>query len=224
LQLVKLMSEVKVVRRWARVQRAASVSTVLPVQVRLSRANIGLVVIGASTGGPLALQTLVAGLPTRFPAPVVIVQHMATGFVEGFVQWLASACNRQVCIAEHGERLRPGIVYVGLDGYEMTVSVHESIALAPCQGRNALCPSISALFRSAAEIFGPRAVGVLLSGMGKDGALELKVMKERGAITFAQDLESSIVHGMPGEAIRLGGASYILPPAEIAAALAALVE
>ncbi|MBI2976690.1 MAG: chemotaxis-specific protein-glutamate methyltransferase CheB [Chloroflexi bacterium] len=219
-QTVKLMSEVKVVRRWERARRAASPP---PVQVGPSADEVRLVVIGASTGGPVALQTILADLPADFRVPIVIVQHIAAGFVQGFVEWLAQASGRPVRVAVHGARLQPGMAYVGPDGVHVTVDGEGRIALVEGQPMNGLCPSASILLRSAAA-FGPRAVGVLLTGMGKDGAEELRLMKENGAITIAQDKESSVIHGMPGEAIRLGGATYELPPEGIAAALAALVK
>jgi two-component system chemotaxis response regulator CheB len=89
---------------------------------------------------------------------------------------------------------------------------------------NGLRPSVACLFRSVAKAYGPSAVGVLLTGMGKDGAWELKLMKEQGAVTIAQDRETSVVHGMPGEAIRLGGATYVLSPEKIRSALASLAS
>ena len=104
----------------------------------------------------------------------------------------------------------------------MRVESGQRILFSNDEPENGLRPSVSFLFRSVANAFGKNAVGVLLTGMGKDGAEELKLMKDKGAVTIAQDKDSSVVHGMPGEAIRLGAASYVLPPDRIAAALARL--
>ena len=226
-QTVKLMSEVKVVRRWARFQRnGAIVSAVVrePSLPKQSLAEIKLVAIGASTGGPLALQTILSGLSNRFPVPILIVQHMVADFIPGFVEWLDQTCSFPVRVAAHGEPILPGHAYMAPGGYQMKVETRQKISLTQDASENGHRPSVSSLFRSVAQVFGSRAVGVLLTGMGKDGAEELRLMKDQGAMTFAQDEESSVIHGMPGEAIRLGGAAYVLPPDKIAAALTALAN
>jgi len=221
IQTVKLMSEVKVVRRRAFPRR----ETILPIEVKLERpSEIHLVAIGASTGGPPVLQTILSKLPTNFPVPVLIVQHMAAGFIEGFVEWLGQTSSLPVHVATHGEYILPGHVYLAPDGFAMKPDRYGRISLARGETENGLCPSVSSLFRSVAEVFGKNAVGILLTGMGKDGAEELRLMKEKGAITIAQDKESSVVHGMPGEAINLNAAMYVLAPEKIAAVLSGLVN
>ncbi len=226
-QTVKLMSEVKVVKRWAR-QRDATVvprsSPVKEMDIGRAPARIELIAIGASTGGPQALHAVLSGLPRDFPAPVVIVQHIAVGFLQGLVEWLAGSCALPVHIAKHGEALQPGRVYLAPDGFQMGVRHGGIIALIQDAAEHSHCPSVSYLFRTVAEVYGRNAVGVLLTGMGKDGAEELKLMKDRGAVTIAQDERTSIVHGMPGEAIRLEAAGHVLPPERIAAALTVLVK
>ncbi len=228
IQTVKLMSEVKVVRRWARPRREGTAPLRLPATAEVERgpkaAEIRLVAIGASTGGPIVLQTILAALPKDFRVPVVIVQHMAAGFVRGFVEWLTHSSGRQVHVATHGETLLPGRVYVAPDGFQMKVEPGGKVSLTHDEPENGLRPSVSYLFRSVASAYGPNAVGVLLTGMGKDGAEELRLMKEKGAMTLAQDKDSSVVHGMPGEAIKLGAATYVFPPEGIAAALASLMK
>ena len=226
-QTVKLMSEVKVVKRWARQGGAAVVprpSVAEETDIGRAPARIELVAIGASTGGPQALHALLSGLPQDFPAPVLVVQHIAVGFLPGLVEWLVGACALPVQIAKPGESLRPGQVYVAPDGFQMGVRRGGIVTLTRDEPENSHRPSVSYLFRTVAEAYGRHAVGVLLTGMGKDGAEELKLMKDRGAVTIAQDAASSIVHGMPGEAIRLEAAAYVLPPVRIAAALAGLVN
>jgi len=221
IQTVKLMSAVKVVRRRAFPIREAN----QPVQVKLERpSEIQLVAIGTSTGGPPVLQTILSKLPKNFPVPVLIVQHMAAGFIEGFVDWLGQTSSLPVHVAIHGEYILPGHVYLAPDGFQMKPDRYGRISLARSENMNGLCPSVSYLFRSVSEVFGKNAVGVLLTGMGKDGAEELKLMKEKGAITIAQDKESSVVHGMPGEAIKLDAAMYVLAPGKIAEVLSVLVN
>lgn len=231
IQTVKLMSEVKVVRRWARPRAeeealaesaARAVGFVsMPEQLAI---EIKLVAIGASTGGPLVIQTILSLLPKRLSIPIVIVQHMAPGFVEAFAEWLAQSCGFPVQVPAHGQRLLPGHAYIAPDGFQMSVEDGARVGLSKDEPENGLRPSVSYLFRSVAKLYGRKAAGVLLTGMGKDGANELKLMKEKGALTLVQDRESSVVHGMPGEAIRLDASTYVLSPEGIAAALSNLAK
>jgi two-component system chemotaxis response regulator CheB len=224
IQTVKLMSEVKVVKRTVR-STGKSASPMSPSGPAARAAAAGqLVAIGASTGGPPALRMILAGLPQTLAAPVLIVQHIAPGFVEGFVEWLGSTSRLPLHIASNGEPALPGHAYIAPDGLHMGVGSGPRIVLSDHEPENGLRPSVAYLFRSVAQVLGPRAVGVLLTGMGKDGAVELKAMKDQGALTIAQDEASSVVYGMPGEAIKLGGATYILPPEGIAAVLVKLVR
>lgn len=225
LQTVKLMAEVKVIRRWPKAQhRAATSAQPLPRTVKSAPARIQLIAIGASTGGPPALQTILSGLPKCLPVPVLIVQHIATGFVEGFMEWLNRSSPLPVHIAMQDEYVHPGHAYVAPDGVQMGISQNGTIALSLVKAENGHCPSVSYLFRSVANVYGANAVGVLLTGMGNDGAAELKLLREKGAVTIAQDKESSIVHGMPGVAIGMGAAAYVLSPERIAAVLNELVK
>ena len=156
--------------------------------------------------------------------PVLIVRHISTGFVEGFAHWLAQSSGFPVHIASEGEYVLPGHAYVAPEGLHMIVKARNRIALSRAEPKDGLRPSVSYLFNSVAQVFGKNAIGVLLTGMGKDGAQELKLVKENGAITIAQDKASSVVHGMPGEAIKISAATYVLPPESIAALLVSLVK
>jgi two-component system, chemotaxis family, protein-glutamate methylesterase/glutaminase len=218
------MSEVKVVRRWSRSRIAPAV---LPAngrtQLRAASAGVRLIGIGASTGGPLVLQTILSGLPKDFPVPLLIVQHIARGFLPGMVEWLSQTTGLRVHIAAHGAVPLPGHAYVAPDDFHLAVDAGGHMILAREEPESGLRPSVSYLFRSLAQTCGASAVGVLLTGMGKDGAVELKRMKDCGAFTIAQDRDSSIVHGMPGEAIELGATTQVLPADKIAGALIAQV-
>ena len=185
--------------------------------------GIRLVVIGASTGGPPVLHTVLAGLSKPFPVPIVIVQHISSGFVQGLVDWLNTTTGMPVRLARHGEVVQPGTAYVAPDGGQLRVEGDGRVVCGPEPAEHGLRPSVSFLFRSVAKNYGAQAVGVLLTGMGRDGAEELKLMRDRGAVTIAQDEESSIIHGMPGEAIRLGAAVHVGNPERIAALLQSLV-
>ncbi|MEO8350781.1 MAG: chemotaxis-specific protein-glutamate methyltransferase CheB [Chthoniobacteraceae bacterium] len=223
IQTVKAMSEVRVIRRWARRSRDAVDSTAAAADFKTASPEIRLVAIGASTGGPPVVQTVLAGLPKPVPVPVLIVQHISVGFASGFADWLGTTTGMPVCLARHGMVAEPGTAYLAPDGFQMTVSREGRIRCADDPPENGSQPAVSCLFRSVAENFGSRGVGVLLTGMGRDGADGLKLMRDRGGVTFAQDKESSIVHGMPGEAIRLGAALHVGSPSQIAARLRTLL-
>jgi two-component system chemotaxis response regulator CheB len=222
LQTVRLMSEVKVVRRWNRSRSAPVVPAAnTPSHPRIAAAGIRLIGIGASTGGPPVLQSILSGLPKDFPVPLLIVQHIARGFLPGMVDWLSQTTGLRVQIASHGAIPLPGHAYVAPDDFHLAADARGHLVLAREDAEGGLRPAVSYLFRSLADSYGANAVGVLLTGMGKDGAAELKRMKARGAYTIAQDRDSSIVHGMPGAAIELGAATQVLPADKIAGALIA---
>ncbi len=224
-QTVKSMAEVKVVRRWARTRRTAAATDEIATKALEHKGRVNslkLIAVGTSTGGPLALQALLSALPRPFPAPVVIVQHMSAGFISGFVEWLGQTTGHPIHVASDGEALLPGHVYVAPDGFQMKLKSLGKIELVLDRAEHGLYPSVSYLFRSVAQVYAGQAVGVLLTGMGRDGAAELKLMREAGAITFAQDKESAVIYGMPGEAVRLDAATYVLAPEKIASVLVAL--
>ncbi|MDD5763131.1 MAG: chemotaxis-specific protein-glutamate methyltransferase CheB [bacterium] len=224
---VKLMSEVKVVRRWAREKKPAAdpVSVRAVTSTRSDRAgDVRIVAIGASTGGPAAIRSILARLPAGYPAPIAIVQHMSRGFSGGFAEWMGKSCAMPVRLMTHGERLLPGHVYVAPDDFHAEVEPGGRISLSRDAPEHGLRPSVSRFFRSVAKAYGKDAAGVLLTGMGRDGALELRIMKDAGAVTIAQDPESSVIHGMPGEAIRIGAATHVLSPEDTAMMLIALMK
>lgn len=219
LQTVRLMSEIKMVRRWKpRGASGASPGQSKGVAGRLL-SQIQLIAIGASTGGPPVLQTILSGLTAEVPVPILIVQHMAPGFVQGFADWLSRSSALPVVVAKQGEKLLPAHVYLAPDRSQMGVARGGRIHLVPVASGQEYGPSVSYLFSSVADVCAAHAVAGLLTGMGRDGARELKRLHNAGAITFAQDEESSVVYGMPGEAVKLGAATYVLSPGLIPAFL-----
>lgn len=223
LQTVKLMSEVRMVRRWPRREKTLGGRAPLAASDR-AHATVQAIGIGASTGGPPVLQTILAGLPKNLPVPVLIVQHIAAGFLPGLADWLNQTTGLQVHIAAHGIQPLPGHVYLAPDDFHLGVGAGVRLVLSKEPLDHGLRPSVGHLFRSLAEVCGRNALGVLLTGMGRDGAEELKLMKDRGALTIAQNKETSVVHGMPGAAIALNGATTVLPAEKIASALIAIVN
>jgi two-component system, chemotaxis family, protein-glutamate methylesterase/glutaminase len=215
---VKLMAGVKVVRRWPRSGKII-LPPLCPDAPIQANAVPRIVALGASTGGPVVINTILSSLPREFPLPLLVVQHMAPGFISGFVDWLNISSRLPVRIARDGEQIRPGNVYVATEGLHMEAAIGGRIRLSGNDPENGQRPSVSTLFRSVAEVYGNNAVAVLLTGMGDDGAREMKLLKDRGAVTMAQDRESSVIFGMPGEAVKLGAADYVMPPDRIAATL-----
>ena len=178
-----------------------------------------VVAIAGSTGGPQALHLLLSALPADFPAPVLVVQHMADGFSHGLVNWLDGECPLEVRIASHGDPIEPGRVLLAPDGVHMKVGKGGTVALDKSDPVSSQRPSATVLFSSVAKAFGTRAVGVVITGMGKDGAEGLREIYEVGGITFAQDEQSSLVYGMPKAAAELGVVQSVLPLEEIPQAL-----
>src|SRR5258708_36735463 len=138
----------------------------------------------------------------NFPVPVLIVQHIAAGVPQGCVDWLAQSSSLPVHIPAHGQSVLPGQAYVAPDGLHMAMGTDGRVQLKSDEPENGLRPSVACLFRSVAKADGQRAVGVLLTGMGKNGAGGLKLMKEQGTVTIGQEWDTSIRHGMPARTRR----------------------
>jgi len=221
IQTVKLMSEVRVIRRYSKRQKdeMGKVPHRLPKMADMRLPNIKLVAIGASTGGPPVIRSILSRLDRTFPVPLLFVQHISPGFLQGMTDWLGKETDVSVEIPRHGDLILPGAAYFAPDGYHMGITRKGEIILSKKEPIKGLRPAVSYLFSSVGEAFGAEAMGILLTGMGKDGAPELKMMRDKGALTIAQDKESSVVHGMPGEAIKLGAAKHIFSSEEIASFL-----
>lgn len=219
---VKLMAEVKVVRRWPeRSPRAASRARTRAV---VARQRIRVVAVGASAGGPPTVADILSRLPGDLPCPILLVQHIAPGFAEGLAEWLGKSTPLNVMLAADGERARPGTVYVAPDDRQLGIAGDGTLRLTGDESTDGFRPSATYLLRSVARVYGRAALGVLLTGMGRDGAAGLLELRERGGVTIAQDKESSAIFGMPMEAIRLGAAEHVLPPARIAETIVSLMN
>ena len=216
---IKLMSEVKVVRRW--VSKEIVSSTVAPLPVANTRRGLEsqIVAIASSTGGPAALATILSGLPADFPAPILIVQHITIGFGQGLATWLDKQTSLTVQVAQHGDKPIQGQVLLAPDHCHMKINNLKRISLFEPTPQEAVCPAADHLFHSLAQIYGNSAIGILLTGMGQDGADGLKAMHAAGAFTIAQNEETCVVFGMPKTAIRLGAVQQIQPISNIAPAL-----
>ena len=222
---VKLMSDVKVVHR-SPSRRTKPVQSPRPehsVPAPSSRtAEIEIAAIGASTGGPAALHTVIGSLPGDFPVPILVVQHISFGFVDGLASWLDRDCALHVKVAEPRDKVEPGVVYVAPDDQHLGISSYGRIRLSSKEHVDGHRPSATFLFDAVAQSYGPSAVAAILTGMGRDGAAGMKTLKERGAITIAQDEESCVVFGMPKEAIALGAIDRTVSLDQIGPTLASL--
>ena len=187
------------------------------------RGQFDMVVIGASTGGPQALHVILSQLQKDFPAPVICVQHISEGFLDGLVGWLASQCSMQVMIAQSGETPKPGIVYFPEEGKHLELNSEGRFISSCSEPVDGHRPSVDVTFQAVAQRFGRSAVGVLLTGMGQDGAAGMRTLSRAGGLTIAQDQQSCIVFGMPKHAIELGAASQVLPLNDIASTLISTV-
>jgi two-component system chemotaxis response regulator CheB len=167
--------------------------------------------IAASTGGPAAVQTLLRGLGVHFSLPILVVQHIARGFVPALVSWLDTTVPQTVTIAHPGERLRPGCVYLAPNDHHLMVQDRAVIALRPGAPADRYCPSADVLFETVAYVYGAQAIGVVLTGMGDDGTQGLRALRATGGQTLAQDEASCVVYGMPRAAVAAGSITTIAP-------------
>lgn len=183
-----------------------------------------LVAVGASTGGPQALGRLLRGLDAHFPWPILCVQHMSSGFLDGMVSWLRTQTKLGVQVARPGDTPLPGQVYFAPDDHHLRLRQDMTLALERGEPVDGHRPSATVLLTSVAEVLGANAVGVLLTGMGADGARGLLEMANSGAVTMAQDEETSVVFGMPRQAVEIGAVKQAHSLDEIGAQLRALSE
>jgi two-component system chemotaxis response regulator CheB len=190
----------------------------------LQEGTVDLVAIGASTGGPQALVNVLGALPADFGPAIVVVQHMADGFVEGLASWLDGLCELPVAVAQAGTPLRPGTITIAPSARNTNVNEHLRISVEMPPATQFHVPGVDATFESVAANIGPRAVGIVLTGMGRDGAAGLKAMRDAGAITIGQDEESSAVWGMPAAAAACGAVQRQLPLSEIAQELMSILS
>ncbi len=228
IRTVRAIAEVKVVRRSATPARSTPASAspatrpatqpprVQPQRVIQAGGRYRVVAIGASTGGPAVIESIFAALGPGFPLPILLVQHISAGFTEGFASWLTKATGIPTRVARQGELPEPGKAYVAPDDHHMGVSPTGTIDLnGTREALHGLRPAAAHLFESVARVHGNRAIGVILTGMGADGSRELGLIRQAGGITIAQESESCVVDGMPGQAVKMGSAGLVLTPEAI---------
>jgi two-component system chemotaxis response regulator CheB len=227
---VKLLAKVKVVTHLRGRRKRVPDSeqhTALPAPATapafpITHTNFPVVVIGASTGGPKVIQQILRDLPATFGAAIIVVQHIASGFSVGFVEWLAGAVALPIQLAREGLPLQPGQVVVAPDRYDLLVQPDHRLHLSS-QPLLLQRPSVDIAMQSVAERYGSAAVGILLTGMGRDGAAGMRAIQRHGGYTIAQDAASCAIYGMPRAAIEAGVVQRVLPPEQIPSAIQAQV-
>lgn len=224
----RLVAKIPVITH-VRALRVASIAVEAPpprsqpaLPVDLAAASGRAFFIASSTGGPQALAHLLARLPADFPCPVLVAQHIADGFAAGMADWLGSLSPLPVRLAAQGDLVAPGIVYVAPSERHLAVTASRRLTLLERQPKDIYRPSCDALLESGAAVFGRRAVGIILTGMGRDGARGMAAIKDAGGTTIAQDEASSVIYGMNRVAVEQGAVERVLALDAIAAAMAEL--
>jgi two-component system chemotaxis response regulator CheB len=220
IKTLRAMAHVNVVRRWRTDLRVTDLMEKYPGTGR----RLEIVLIVSSTGGPHALETIIRHLPPDFPLPIVIVQHIDVEFVGNMIQWLGSITVLILKMAEVGERPQPGHIYIAPTGFQLEFAHDGRFILSQDTEGRLHIPSGDVLLASAADVYGPNAIGVVLTGMGEDGAGGLLKLRQKGGRTIVQDEASSVVFGMPKAAIERGGSEYVVSLGEIAPLLVKLTQ
>ena len=208
---IRLLSNIKVIRH-IKGRRKDRIITVPPTieKPHIAERKIKVVAIGASTGGPKAVMSVFKRLPADLPTGVLLVQHIGANFTQGFVEWLDRESQIKVKVAEEGEKIKPGTVFVGPGEHHLEAE-GDHLKLTDGPMVNNCRPSVDVLFSSVAKHFGEHSLAVLLTGMGRDGADGMAAIKKQKGITIAQDESSSVIFGMPRAAIELGAANKVVP-------------
>lgn len=215
--MAKAMSQVKVVRRWKGKAWDARQPTETPPDA------VAAVGIGASTGGPVAVRTILKALPSDFPVPILVVQHIAKGFTPGLRDWLAEGVDLEIEVATMARRVHPGTVYLAPDDRHLTLLEPDLLTLSAAPPVGRFRPSVSVLFESMARVLGASALGVILTGMGDDGVSGASNIRDAGGYVVGQDRASSVVYGMAKEAQRANVISEELDIDRIAPRLVEIV-
>ncbi len=185
-----------------------------PVNVERKR-GVRILAVGASTGGPNVLETIFSDLPVNYPIPIVCAQHIGNEFLENFISWLNTLCHLNVRTASDGEYPSPGNIYFPKKGHQLEIDQNGKFHHKPEKKEDLNCPSINILLSSVANYYGDSCVGVLLTGIGSDGAKAMAEIAARGGITIAQSEATCTVYGMPKEAVACAKIQHVFSPDQI---------
>ena len=222
---VRIMREVRVIRR----RRKAAIGALaadLPEHLKTAVQSIHpqVVIIAASAGGPGVLKDILSAIKTPFPLPIVLIQHIAPGFSNSFITWLKRYTAMSIQLATNHQALKPNSVIIPPDNYQLAFSATQHVYLTERTASQPICPSADITLQSAARTFKNTAIGIQLSGMGKDGAVGIQMLHHVGALTLAQQPQTATIASMPEAAIRTGAVAHILTPAEIGTMLNKIAE
>jgi two-component system chemotaxis response regulator CheB len=219
---IKFLTGVRVVER--HLGKLRKERSVVDLKASTKEVSDRIVAVVASTGGPQALLEVLKRLPEDFPCGIVIVQHITSGFLSGLVDWLAKECKIKVKIGEDSEEIRPGVAYMAPDNFQMRVEESGKLSLSnePAQGGHR--PSGDVLLESVARIYGKGSVAAILTGMGRDGAMGMKAIKQFYGKTIAQNEKSCVVFGMPKAAVEMNVIDKVLPLERIAEEIVSMVR
>lgn len=227
-QRVRLLSGVPVITRIQRCNlirpTTPSLTSVAVIIPSVKQADQPIFAIAASTGGPKALANLLSELPANFAAPIIIAQHISNGFIEGMAQWLSGVCLLPVKVAEEGELLVAGTVYLSPSEQHLTLTADFKVKLKQRAEQDIYHPSCDEMLVSAAQIYGKNAVGIIMTGMGRDGTLGMTQIYEQGGVTLAQDEASSVIYGMNAEAVNAGVIHLELPLSKLAGEMLKILQ
>lgn len=207
IEKVKIASRVRPIRRYRLAPRK-----VVDKDVKAEKKSDNhIVAVGISTGGPQALKVLLSSLPVNFLVPIVIVQHMTKGFIEGLAQWLQTESGMNVKVAKEGDRVEAGKIFLAPDDYHLEIDSKGRVHLREeVSGVGLHVPSVDVMFRSVAKAFGDKAIAVIMTGMGSDGVAGLSDVKDAGGVAIAQDEKSSVIFGMNAVAIQKGLVDHVV--------------
>jgi len=237
IRTIRTMASVPVIRHWGHgtrglmlrgegaqaLARLATTPGTPPVSPSRTH-HVQLIGIASSTGGPGTLAQVLRPLPANFSVPILIVQHITTGFAGGLAEWLNSQVSLKVEVAVHGTSPRPGTVLLAPDDYHMYINADGVIELSHDAPLHSLRPSANYLFTSMARYMGSRSAGVILTGMGDDGVDGLEKLHKAGAVVIAQDEPSCVVYGMPREAVQRNIVDWVLSPDQISGLLLQITQ
>ncbi len=224
---VRLLASVRVIRHLRGAKKveapAPQISTASDLHL-FSSSPIGVVTIASSTGGPQVVQKLLSELPGDFPAPIALVQHINAAFSESLVGWLQSSSKLKLKLAADGDSLLPGTVLIAPANQHLLISQRGRVVVRPGAPHDGHCPSGTLLLESAAKTYGRRTVGVILTGMGSDGADGMLAIKNAGGRTIGQNQESCVVFGMPGAAVAKNAVEFLVHGDELSRTLLKLAR
>lgn len=222
---VRIMREVRVIRRRRRANAVTKQNQLNEkLQTDIAELQPKVVIIAASAGGPGVLKEILSTIKAPFPLPIVLIQHIAPGFSDSFINWLQRYTGMTIHLATNHQSLKPNQVIIPPDNYQLAFSATQNVHLTERTASQPICPSADITMQSAARTFQHKAIGIQLSGMGKDGAIGIQMLHQVGALTLAQKPQSATIASMPEAAIKTGAVSYILTPAEIGTMLNKIAE